>query len=54
MLIKEFDLDLETISEEFYHIEEIIVNDIDRTQDINYDVHGGHVGIGCVNQGLYE
>ena len=27
MLIKEFDLDLETISDEFYHIEEIIVND---------------------------
>lgn len=27
MLIKEFDLDLSTISDEFYHIEEIIVND---------------------------
>jgi hypothetical protein len=27
MLIKEFDLDLSMISDEFYHIEEIIVND---------------------------
>jgi hypothetical protein len=27
MLIKEFDLDLDTISQEFYHIEEIIVRD---------------------------
>lgn len=26
-MIKEFDLDLSTISDEFYHIEEIIVND---------------------------
>ena len=42
MLIKEFDLDLETISEEFEGIENIIINDSMNFYMINFDCSFKH------------